>query len=129
MAGLVYGGRFEQMMNEFCSPRNIAATASKFKDLERQHGSYTFGKFARHFLPNPEEFSNWDRDSGNIAEPIQQRLTEVISTNLKSESPLPMVLKVSENVDATHDLHVSVFAHHGQIHIGLLMLCPNTSLR
>lgn len=129
MAGLVYGGRFEQMMNEFCSPRNIAATASKFKDLERQHGSYAFGKFARHFLPNPEEFSNWDRDSGSIAEPIQQRLTEVISTNLKSESPLPMVLKVSENVDATHDLHVSVFAYNGQIHIGLLMLCPNTSLR
>jgi hypothetical protein len=129
MAGLVYGGRFEQMMNEFCSPRNIAATAGKFKDLERQHGSYAFGKFARHFLPNPEEFSNWDRDSGNIAEPIRQRLTEIISANLKSASPLPMVLKVSENVDATHDLHVSVFAHSGQIHIGLLMLCPNTSLR
>jgi hypothetical protein len=129
MAGLVYGGRFEQMMNEFCSPRNIAATASKFKSLEAQHGSYAFGKFARHFLPNPDEFSNWDRDSGNIAEPIRQRLTEVISANLKSASPLPMVLKVSENVDATHDLHVSVFAHNGQIHIGLLMLCPNTSLR
>ena len=129
MAGLVYGGRFEQMMNEFCSPRKIAATASKFKDLERQHGSYTFGKFARHFLPNPEEFSNWDRDSGSIAEPIQQRLTEVISTNLKSESPLPMVLKVSENVDNTHDLDVRVLAYNGQMYIGLLMLCPNTSLR
>lgn len=129
MAGLVYGGRFEQMMNEFCSPQNIAATASKFNDLERQHGSYAFGKFARHFLPNPEEFSNWDRDSGAIADPIRQRLTDVISANLKSKSPLPMVLKVSENVDNTHDLHVSVFAYNGQMYIGLLMLCPNTSLR
>jgi hypothetical protein len=42
---------------------------------------------------------------------------------------MPMVRKVSENVDDTHDLHVSVFAYNGQIHIGLLMLCPNTSLR
>ncbi len=40
-----------------------------------------------------------------------------------------MVLKVSENVDATHDLHVKTFAHNGQLHIGVHMLCPNTSLK
>ncbi|HKH00188.1 MAG TPA: hypothetical protein VKB08_05630 [Bradyrhizobium sp.] len=128
MAGLVYGGRFEQIMNEFCSPQNIAAAASKFKELEREYGTYTFGKFAKHLLPNPEEFANWERDAGGITAPIRHRLTEVISTNLKSGSPLPMVLKVSENVDSTHDLHVRAFAHNGHIYIGLLMLCPNTSL-
>lgn len=129
MGAFVYGGKFEQMMNDFCSPGNIAATARKFSELERQHGSYAFGKFAKYFMPNPDEFANWDRDSGGIADPVRQRLTDVISANLKSASPLPMVLKVSENVDATHDLHVKVFAHNGQIHIGLHMLCPNTSLR
>ena len=38
MSGFVYGGRFEQMMNEFCSPTNIATTAAKFAALEKQYG-------------------------------------------------------------------------------------------
>ena len=42
---------------------------------------------------------------------------------------MPLVLKVGENVDATHDLHVRTFAHQGQMHIGLHILCPNTSLK
>jgi hypothetical protein len=40
-----------------------------------------------------------------------------------------MVLKVGENVDASHDLQVKKFKHGGKDHIGLHMLCPNTSLR
>jgi hypothetical protein len=53
MAFAPYSGRFEQFMNEICSPQNIAATAEKFKELEKQYGTYTFGKFAKLFLPNP----------------------------------------------------------------------------
>jgi hypothetical protein len=129
MPGLVYGGKFEKIMNEFCSPKNIDATAKKFAKLEKQYGSYAFGNFAKFFLPKPDEFANWDKDSSGIAEPIRDRLTEIISANLKSKSPLPMQLKVSENVDAPHDLLVKPFAHKGHIYIGLHMLCPNTSLK
>jgi hypothetical protein len=129
MAGLVYGGRFEQIMNEFCNPGNIAATAKRFAELEKQYGPYTFGKFAKLLLPDPNEFANWERDAGGITDSIRQRLTEVISTNLKSASPLPMMLKVGDNVDASHDLLVEVFAYKGSIYIGLLMLCPNPALK
>jgi hypothetical protein len=129
MGGLVYSGKFEQTMNEHCNHKNIATTAKKFQDLEKKHGSYNFGKFAKHFLPKPDEFSNWDKDSGEIPDSIRDHLTEVISTNLKSAHPLPMVLKVGENVDHTHALHVKTFSHDGHVHIGLHMLCPNTSLK
>ena len=129
MGGFVYGGKFEQMMNEFCSPKNIAATARKFKELEKQYGGYAFGKFAKFFLPNPDEFANWEKDAGAIDAPIRRRLTEVISTNLNSASPMPMLLKVGDNVDQTHDLEVKVFAHNNSIYIGLLMLCPNPELK
>ena len=129
MAGFVYGGKFEQMMNEFCSPKNIGATAKRFSELEKQYGGYTFGKFVKYFLPNPGEFANWDQDSGAIAGPIRQRLTDVISSNLKSASPLPMLLKVGDNVDDTHDLIVKVFTHGGVNYIGLHMLCPNPELK
>jgi hypothetical protein len=129
MAGFVYGGRFEQIMNEFCSPRNIAAAAKRFAELEKQYGPYTFGKFAKLLLPDPNEFANWERDAGGIPESIRDRLTEIISTNLKSASPLPMLLKVGDNVDASHDLIVEVFAYKDSIYIGLLMLCPNPALK
>jgi hypothetical protein len=79
-------------------------------------------------LPNPDEFANWERDAGGITGSIRHRLTEVISTNLKSASPMPMMLRVGDNVDATHDLIVRVFAHKHSIYIGLLMLCPNPEL-
>ncbi len=129
MGAFTYGGSFEKTMNEFCSPGNIAATASRFAELEKQYGGYTFGKFVKYFLPKPDEFANWDQDSGAIAEPIRQRLAEVISTNLKSASPLPMLLKVSDNVDDTHDLIVKVFAHNNAMYIGIHMLCPNPELK
>jgi hypothetical protein len=129
MGGFVYGGKFEQMMNEFCGPKKIAATAKKFAKLEKQYGSYTFGKFLQYFLPKPEEFANWSKDAGGIPAPIRDQLTEIITTNLKSASPMPMKLKVGDNVDATHDLLVKTFAHKGHIYIGLQMLCPNPELK
>jgi hypothetical protein len=128
MGAFTYSGRFEQIMNEFCSPKNVRATANKFAELEKQHGPYTFGKFAKLLLPDPDEFANWERDAGGITASIRHRLTEIISTNLKSDSPMPMLLKVGDNVDSTHDLIVRVFAHKHNLYIGLLMLCPNPEL-
>jgi hypothetical protein len=128
MAGFVYGGQFEQTMNDLCTPHNVATTAKKFTDLEKQHGSYSFGKFARLLMPNPGQYANWEKDAADIPEPIRNRLTEIIATNLRSATPLPVVLKVGENVDATHELYVKTFAHNGHIYIGIHMLCPNTSL-
>jgi hypothetical protein len=129
MAGVVYGGKFEQTMNGLCSPNNIAATAKKFTELENQQGPYSFGKFAKLLMPNPDEFANWEKDAGGIPEPIRNRLTEIISANLRSAAPLPIVLKVGDNVDATHDLIVRTFAHNGNVYIGIHMLCPNPELK
>ena len=113
-----------------CSVRgNIAATARKFAELEQQHGPYSFGKFVKYLLPGPEEFTNWEKDAGSIPEPIRRRLTDIISTDLRSASPLPIQLKVGDNVDDTHELIVKLFAHNSYIYIGLLMLCPNPELK
>ncbi|QWG14841.1 hypothetical protein KMZ29_09380 [Bradyrhizobium sediminis] len=129
MAFAPYSGTFEQIINELLGPKNIIAAASKFAELEKQHGPYSFGKFIKYFLPNPQQFASWEKDSGGISEPVRRRLTEIVSANLKSASPLPMLLKVGENVDDTHDLIVKTFAHNGHIFIGLHMLCPNPELK
>ncbi len=129
MAGIVRGGKFEQKMNELSSPNNIAATAKKFAELEKQHGPYSFGKFVKLFIPEPDEIADWDKHSHDIPAPISQRLAEIISTNLRSATPLPVVLTVGENVDAIHDLIVKIFAHKGSMYIGILLLCPNSLLK
>jgi hypothetical protein len=129
MAGIVRGGKFEQKMNELSSPNNIAATAKKFAELEKQHGPYSFGKFLKLFIPEPDENADWDKHSGDIPEPIRQRLSEIIAANLRSATPLPVVLTVGENVDVIHDLIVKIFPHKGSIYIGILLLCPNSSLK
>jgi hypothetical protein len=126
---IVYSGKFEKLMNEMSSPANVAATAKKFTDLEKQYGPYSFGKFVKLTTPETTEYSNWETDSGAIPEAIQGRLTEIISTNFRSASPMPMMLKVGNNIDATHELYVRTFAHNGQLYIGLLMLCPNPDLK
>ena len=140
MGGFTYGGKFEQHINELYSPKNIAETAKKFKEHEKQHGAYSFGdKFTKNLVPKQEHWADesgksdgykkWEKNSGDIPEPIKKKITDVISTNLRSAHPLPVVLKVGENVDASHDLHVRTFAHKGHMHIGLHMLCPNSSLK
>jgi hypothetical protein len=128
MGGLVYSGKFEKMMNELSSPQNIPATAKRFAELERQNGPYSFGKFVK-LIAQATEYANWEKDVGEIPESVQNRLTDIIATNLRSASPMPVVLKVGENVDATHDLYVRTFAHNGHIYIGLHMLCPNSELK
>lgn len=140
MAGLVYSGKFEQHINELYSPKNITKTAKKFAEYEKKNGPYKFGQsYTKHLVPKAENWADekgsteghkkWEKNSGEIPEHIRNKLTEVISANLRSKKPLPMVLKVGENVDASHDLHVKTFAHGGHVHIGLHMLCPNTTLK
>lgn len=140
MGALVYGGKFEQHINHLYSPENIHETAKKFKEHEQKHGKYSFGdKFTKDLVPDQKNWADdkgsteghgsWERHSGGIPEGIRNRITDVISTNMRSAHPLPLVLKVGENVDNTHDLHVKTFAHKGHMHIGLHILCPNSSLK
>lgn len=140
MGALVYGGKFEQHINHLYSPENIHETAKKFKEHEQKHGKYSFGdKFTKDLVPDQKNWADdkgsteghgsWERHSGGIPEAIRNRITDVISTNMRSAHPLPLVLKVGENVDNTHELHVKTFAHKGHMHIGLHILCPNSSLK
>jgi hypothetical protein len=131
-----YGGKFEKHINELYRPENIADTARKFKEFESKNGPYTFGdNFTKTLVPKPEDwgdansgYNTWEQNSGGIPESIRKQITEVISANLRSANPLPLVLKVGENVDATHELIVKAFAYGGQIYIGLHILCPNSAL-
>ena len=116
MGAVVYGGKFEQTVNDLLSPNNVAATAKKFTQLETQHGPYSFGKFAKLLMLNSGQLTNWDQDAAGIPAPICYRLTEIFSTNSRSATLL------------THDLIVKTFAHKGSIDSGIHMLCPNTSL-
>lgn len=140
MGALVYGGKFEQHINHLYSPENIHETAKKFKDHEQKNGKYSFGdKFTKDLVPDQKNWadekgstqghSTWEKHSGGIPASIRDKITDVISTNLRSAHPMPVVLKVGENVDNTHDLHVKTFAHKGHMHIGLHILCPNGSLK
>jgi hypothetical protein len=139
MAGLVYSGKFEEHINELYSPQNINKTAKKFKEYEKKNGPYAFGKFTKFLVPKKENWAGesgsteghdkWEKHSGAIPKAVRDKITEVIATNLRSPNPMPLVLKVGENVDGTHDLKVRIFAHNGHMHIGLHMLCPNSSLK
>jgi hypothetical protein len=139
MAGVTYGGKFEEHINELYSPKNVGKTAKKFKEYEKKNGPYAFGKFTKVLVPKKENWADesggtgghdrWEKHSGAIPKAIRDKITEVISTNLRSAKPMPLVLKVGENVDGTHDLKVRLFAHNGQMHIGLHMLCPNSALK
>ena len=139
MGGFTYSGKFEEHINELYSPKNIGKTAKKFKQYEKENGPYAFGKFTKFLVPKKENWANeagatdghdkWEKHSGAIPKAIRDKITEVISTNLRSAKPMPLVLKVGENVDGTYDLKVRLFAHADQMHIGLHMLCPNSSLK
>ena len=134
-----YGGKFEKHINELYCLENIADTALKFKEFESKNGTYSFAdNFTKTLVPRPEDWADnsgstdgyktWEKNSGGMPESIRKQITEVISANLRSDHPLPLVLKVGENVDASHELIVKAFAHGGQIYIGLHILCPNSAL-
>src|SRR5438477_9965326 len=56
MGGLVYGGKFEQTVNDHFSHKNIAETAKKFKEMEQKHGPYSFGQMMKQMVPKAEDY-------------------------------------------------------------------------
>ena len=62
MGGFVYGGKFEQKINDLYSHENIHETAKKFADYEKQNGPYKFGQgYTKHIVPKADD---WADDSG-----------------------------------------------------------------
>jgi hypothetical protein len=139
MGGLTYSGKFEKSLNHSYSHANVKGTAKKFAAYEKAHGPYEFGKsFTKTLIPKPADWADdagstdghakWEKHVAGISPATRKKVTDLISTNLKSASPLPMVFKIGENVDETHDVRVKTFAHKGHIHIGVHVLCPNTKI-
>jgi hypothetical protein len=67
--------------------------------------------------------------SGAIPREVTARITSVVFANYRSENPLPVLLKIGANVDASYDTQVKYFVHEGIEYIGILMLCPNPDLK
>jgi hypothetical protein len=63
-----------------------------------------------------------------LPEHIRAKITDIVSTNLRSSNPTPIVLKVGENVDDSYDVLVRTFEKDGITHTGLHVLVPNSSL-
>ena len=138
--GAIYGEEFERNFNALTSPANIKATAKKFVEFEKAHGTaYSFGMFAKALLPRPADwadqygstkgYNDWEKHSGRIPKELREQLTGVTFANYRSENPLPVLLKIGSNVDASYDVQIKNFVHDGIEHIGVLMLCPNPALK
>lgn len=135
----IYSDEFETNINKLYSPANIMAVARKFVEMERTDGAYSFGKLAKMIMPRPADwadeygstkgYNSWEKHSGNIPKNLRQRLTDAIAANLRSDNPRPMRVKVGENIDETYDVQIKTFVHDGHEYLGILMLCPNSSLR
>jgi hypothetical protein len=132
--GIVYaGGKFEMTCNDLLSPARIKDTANQFKAMAKD--KYQFGQLLKKFIPQQADWANgdgrnngydtWDRSVAEIPADVRDELTSVFYDNLSSDNPLPMMLKVGQNVDDSHELIVKEFAYGGYDYIGILMLCPN----
>ena len=138
MAG-IYGDEFEKNMNVLTSPSNIKETARKFREFEKTNGPCSFGMFAKALMPRPADwadeygstkgYNKWEKHAGAIPKQVTERITSVVFANYRSDNPLPVLLKVGANVDATYDVQVRSFAFDGHEYIGILMLCPNPALK
>jgi hypothetical protein len=130
--GGIYGDEFEKNMNVLTSPANIKETARKFVEFEKANGPYSFGMFAKTLLPRPADradeygstkgYNNWEKHAGSIPKEVTERITSVAFSNYRSDSPLPMLMKIGANVDATYDVQIKNFIHDGVEYIGILML-------
>jgi len=132
--GIVYGGgKFEATCNALLGPDQIDQTATRFKALAK--GKYEFGQLLKQFIPRRSDWANssgrdegydgWEASVADISEDVRDELTELFYDNLSSDDPVPMMLKVGQNVDDSHELHVKEFTHNGVDYIGILLLCPN----
>ena len=133
--GIVYaGGTFEQKCNDLLSPARIQDTAKQFRALAKD--KYKFGQLLKQFIPKKADWSNadgrgngfdqWDASVAEIPDTVRDQLTKLFFDNLSSDYPQPMMLKVGQNVDDSHELIVKPFTHGGVRYIGILMLCPNS---
>jgi len=137
--GGIYSDEFEKNMNALTSPANIKATAKKFVEFEKTNGAYSFGMFAKTLLPRPADwadeygstkgYNNWEKHAGAIPKEVTERITSVTFSNYRSDNPLPVLMKIGANVDATYDVQIKNFTHEGIEYIGILMLCPNPDLK
>ena|ERR1700730_9408860 len=128
-----YGGVFQDAMNTLYSPSNIQSTAASVKQLEAQHGPFQVGKFNRHLLParlmpRGFDFDQFEADFATIPDYLRQRVSDVLRANFYAPSPLPVFSKVSENLDASHDVIIRPFVYKNQTYIGILYLCPSSKL-
>jgi len=133
--GLIYGGGvFEQTCNDLLSPAKIQHTAGRFKAIATD--TYQFGRLLKQFIPDKLNWSNadgrgngfdvWDRSVAEIPNDVRDELTKLFYDNLASDDPQPMMLKVGQNVDDSHELIVKDFTYGGVDYIGILLLCPNS---
>jgi len=138
MAG-IYGDEFQTNMNILTSPANIKETARKFREFENANGPSSFGVFTKTLMPRPADwadeygsttgYNNWEKHAGAIPKVHTDRIGSAGRENLRSDHPLPMLLKVGTNIDATYDVQIKNFVHAGFEYIGILMLCPNPALK
>lgn len=114
--------------------------AKKFVEFENTHGSaYSFGMFAKALLPRPADwadeygstkgYNDREKHSGTIPKELREKVVGVTFANHRSANPLPVLLKIGANVDASYDLQIKNFVHEGIEYIGVLMLCPNPALK
>ncbi len=131
---------FENNFNTMMGPAKIEATAKKFIEFEKEHGAtYKFGMFAKALLPRAADwadqygstkgFTNSEKHFGKIPAELSSQISSAIFANLRSTDPIPVMLKVGTNVDASYDVRIKNFAHEGIEYLGVLMLCPNPALK
>lgn len=138
MNGITYGGgRYEESFNEILGAPRIKQTAQHFRKLVAERGGkYEFGSVAKMFVPNRKNWENgqgsdigfdlWEVSVAGIPQAERDKLTTMILENLTLENPTPMVLKVGQNVDNSHEVRIKRFNVKGQDYIGIHMLCPNS---
>ena len=130
LSGL-WGGKFEDAMNELFSSKNIKDTALRIIELERTHGPYEVGKFNKYLLPEKFDWPVKDgpdafkKDFTQIPELLRQRLSDVLRANIHSPNPLPVFYRTSENVDQSHDIIIRPFVYNDKVYLGVLYLCAN----
>jgi hypothetical protein len=138
----IYGGGFQNAINVMYSPDNIVNTAAQVRELETPRNLFEPGKFVLKLLDMnrdllrragtvvPADFNSaaFNKDFSTIPTALRRKAAVVMRANFYSDNPLPMLTKVSENVDQTHDVVIKPFVDKkGILYIGILFLCPNTS--
>jgi hypothetical protein len=133
----LYGGAFQNAMNDLFSSVNVRETAKRIIELEKTYGPFEVGKFNRYLVPDfalPAEFTSnggwakFEADFFSFPEAMRKSVSEVLRQNFLSDTPLPVHYRTSVNVSPTHDMAVKPFTANGTLYLGVLYLCPNPNL-